>query len=438
MAQKPRHRARGLARLWSDRRGGVAVMTAVAMTGLLGAAGIGTEATLWYVAKRDMQAAADAAAFSAATSEGAGGSSTAFTGAAKAVAGRYGFAGGSNGVAIAVNNPPTQGNYTSNGQAVEVIISQTQTMLFSRLFMSSAPTISSRAVGLPGSTSSAGCVMALDKGSVTDVSDSGTSTLDLNDCSLLINSSSSDALSLSGSVAINAQSASIVGNWEKSGTATLTTTDGVTTGASPAADPYASVPIPSYSTSTCNANRATVVGTATVGPSTAGGTYVFCNGLSLSGSSANLTLQPGTYIINGGNLSLSGGATLTATGGVTIVLTSSAGTNYGSVQESGTSTIDIVAPSTGPTAGMAIYQDRNAPSTASNSFSGSSSQSITGALYFPSAGVTYSGSSTTSSAQCTQLIGYTLSFSGSMAFNANCSGTGVKGMGSASATKLVE
>ncbi len=438
MAQSPRQKkAPNAARFWSDRKGGVAVLTAVALTGLLGAAGLGTEATLWYVAKRDMQAAADAAAFSAATAEGAGQNSTAFDDAANAVTTKYGFTNGSNGVVVAINNPPKNGSYTTNGQAIEVIVSQTQTMLFSKLFMSSAPTVSSRAVGLPGS-SSGGCVMALDKGSVTDLSDSGSSTLTLNDCSLLVNSSSADALNLSGSVQISAEAAYIVGGWEKSGTAAITTTNGITTGATPAADPYASVPIPTYSPTTCNANHASVLGTASVGPTVAGGTYVFCNGLSLSGSSAKLTLQPGTYIINGGSLSMSGGATITGTGGVTIVLTSSTGTNYGSVQESGSSTLDIVAPATGPTAGMAIYQDRNAPSSASNSFSGSTSQSITGAMYFPSAGVSYSGSTTTSTAsQCTQLIGYTLTFSGSTTFNANCTGVGVKGM-STSSTKLVE
>jgi Flp pilus assembly protein TadG len=446
MAQSAPRLIERWAHLWRDRRGGVAVMTAVVLTGLLGAAGLGTEATLWYVAKRDMQSAADAAAFSAATAEGAGLNSTQWDEAADAVAKQYGYTNGSGGVTVTVNNPPQSGNYTTNGQAIEVIVSQTQTMLFSSLFLASAPTVTSRAVALPAISGVSGCVMALDKGSVTDVSDSGSSSLTLNNCSLLINSSASDALSMSGSVTISAYSASIVGNYSKSGTATITTTDGVTTGAAPVADPYASVPIPTYSTTTCNSNRLSVTGKTSVGASSSGGTYVFCNGVSLSGSSAQLTItEPGTYIINGGSLSLSGGATLCAAAacggadGVTIVLTSSTGAAYGDVQESGSSTIEIVAPSTGTTAGMAIYQDRNASSSDSNAFSGSSSQSITGALYFPSAGVSYSGSSGGSGgSDCTQLIGYTLSFSGSTTFNANCTGTGVKGMAAASPTKLVE
>jgi len=109
-------------RLLSDRRGGVAVMTAMSLTSLLGFAGLGTEATLWYVAKRNMQGATDAAAFTAATAEAKGQNSTAFTAAAKAVAQQYGFVDGTGGVTVTVNNPPVSGPNTGNAQAVEVLI----------------------------------------------------------------------------------------------------------------------------------------------------------------------------------------------------------------------------------------------------------------------------------------------------------------------------
>ena len=78
-------RAFSLKRLLSDRRGGVAVMTALSLTSLLGFAGLGTEATMWYVTKRNMQGATDAAAYTAATAEAAGQNSTGYTAAAKAM-----------------------------------------------------------------------------------------------------------------------------------------------------------------------------------------------------------------------------------------------------------------------------------------------------------------------------------------------------------------
>ncbi len=73
-------------RLGRDRKGAVAVLTALTLTSLLGFAGLGTDATLWYVAKRNMQGAVDVAAYSAATAEVSGANSTGFTAAAKAVA----------------------------------------------------------------------------------------------------------------------------------------------------------------------------------------------------------------------------------------------------------------------------------------------------------------------------------------------------------------
>jgi Flp pilus assembly protein TadG len=427
-----------LSRLISDRKGGVAVLMAMSLTTMLGFTGLATEAAVWYVDKRNMQGAADAAAFSAATAEAAGANSTSFTAAAKAVTAQYGFTAGTGGVAITVNNPPHSGNYTSNTSAIEVLVSQPQSMLFSSLFLSSAPSISTRAVAAPGSSAGGnGCVMALDHGNVIGVDDSGSATLDLSNCSLYVNSSDTTALDMSGSASISAYAAYIVGNYAKSGSATITTTHGVSTGVSATADPYASVNIPSYSG--CNSTNLSVSrGTTNLAPTIAGGIYVACNGISVSGSST-LNLAPGTYIMNEGTFNVSGSATVNGTGGVTIILTGS-GSNYATAQISGGTTLNITAPTTGATAGLAFFQDRNAPSSGTDNFSGGSTQKITGAIYFPDQEVTYSGGSgSTGASQCTQLIAYTLNFSGSSTFNNNCSGTGVQTIGgSASATRLLE
>ncbi len=429
-------RTRGV-QLARDRKGGVAVLTALSLTTLLGFAGLGTEATLWYVTKRNMQGATDAAAFTAATAEYAGQNAAAFTTAAKAITAQYGYTNGSNNVVVTVNNPPLSGAYTTNASAIEVIVQQRQTMLFSGLFMSSAPTIKARAVALgtpasSGSSGGNGCVLALDSGNVQDVTDSGSTQLNLNKCSIYVNGSASNALTLSGGATIDAQSAYISGNYTTAGGAQLNTTDGAHTGVNPTADPYASVNVPSYS----GCNRTTSVTTASsqtvnLQPSTPGGTYVICGGISASGQST-VNLAPGVYILNGGSVSLTGGATLNGGGGVTIILTSSTGTNYGTVSLAGGTNLNIVAPSTGATAGLAFFQDRNAPNTKSNSFTGGATQSITGAIYFPNETVSYSGGNANSPAPCTQLIGLKLSFTGNSVLNASCTGTGVKSFGSGS------
>jgi hypothetical protein len=56
-------------------------------------------------------------------------------------------------VAIAVNQPPTIGNYASNPQAIEVIVSQPQERLLSALFGTDPVLITARDVALPNAGS---------------------------------------------------------------------------------------------------------------------------------------------------------------------------------------------------------------------------------------------------------------------------------------------
>lgn len=420
------------AQLLRDREGGVAVLTAMSLTTLLGFAGLGTEATLWYVAKRNMQGASDAAAFTAEAASIAGQTTTAFTTAARAVATQYGYTNGVGGVTVAVNNPPSAGAYAGNAAAIEVIISQPQTLLFSRLFLSSSVSVSARAVatstGGTGSSAGTGCVLTLDRGDVTDVIDAGTANLNISTCSLYVNSPSSSALTLTGNAQINALSAYISGNYTQGGSSQFNTSQGVHTGANPIADPYANVQIPSYSG--CNKTNTSLVSrqTLNVNASSTGGVYVFCNGISMSGQST-LNLGAGVYVIDRGSLNVAGGSTINATSGSTIILTSSTGSNYGTVSIAGGNTINITAPTTGATAGLAFFQDRNAPQTSSNSLTGGSSQTIQGAVYFPNEPVTYTGGTSNTPATCTQLVVLKATFTGNSQLNSNCTGTGVASIG---------
>jgi hypothetical protein len=164
----------------------------------------------------------------------------------------------------------------------------------------------------------------------------------------------------------------------------------------------------------------------------------------VSVSTGTLDLSPGVYIVDG-TFGLSGG-TISGTG-VTIIVTHNSGGSYGTLSQTG-GALDITAPTTGTTAGVAIYQDRNAPDstytgsacdTNCSSFGGTTStQDIQGAIYFPHGSVAYAGHSANVGSNCTQLIAYTLNLSGTMTFNARCSSTGVLGMSSTGATELVE
>ena len=418
----------------NDRSGAATLTIAITFTLLVGFAALGTEVAEWYSIRRTMQGAADSAAFSAALAKWNGASTAAYTSEAQSVSGNYGFVDGSNDAVVTVNSPPASGNYTTDSNAVEVIISRPQPLQLARMFLSGPPTLQARAVATLNPLGSA-CVLALDRGNITDVADNGNTTLNLNSCNLAVNSPSNSALTLVGQATINAQAAFISGNYTTSGQASLNTTDGTFTGAAPTNDPYADASVPSYSG--CDQKNYSVSGkgnpqTLTPGSS---GIMVLCNGLSVTGN-GSLTLSPGTYIIDGGSVSVSGNSSISGSG-VSIVLTSSSGSNYATASISGGSTVNLTAPTSGPLAGLAVFQDRNAPQSGSNSFTGGTNQSIRGAIYFPNQGVTFNGGTTTGGAICTQLVALTITFNGNAAFNNNCQGTGVRGVGT-SFIKLVE
>lgn len=424
--------------LIQDRSGATAVVMALSLVGIVGLAGLATEGASWYFTSRTMQSAADAAAYTAAIAKASSEAATNFTNEAKWVAASsgYNFVDGS-GSTVTVNNPPLSGNYTTDNAAVEVIISQPQTALLSSLFVSSGPTITARSVATT-SISGNGCVLTLDRGNVQDLSTNGNSTLNLNSCSIYINSDdASGALTMVGNSTINASSAYIVGGDSLSGNASLSTTAGTHTGATAINDPYANVTMPSPTGLGCDYGTSSTSPYSGSGPLSAlhNGITVLCDGLSLS-SNTSLTLNPGIYIMDGGSFSVSGNATVTGTGGVTIVLTGS-GSNYATVNIGGNANVSITAPTTGATQGLAFFQDRNAPSTGSNTFGGNGSLTVTGALYFPNNAVTVHGNGGVMSATCTQLVAYTATFTGNAGFNSNCGGVGVQSFGNASAT-LVE
>jgi len=421
--------------LAADHTGGAAVMLALGLSSVLGLAGLGTEVAAWYTSKQTMQSAADAAAYTAMTALGKGASVAQLTTESKSVAGNYSFVNGTAGVTVTVNSPPAAGSYAGKPTAVEVIVSQPQTPMVSGLFMSSGPTISARSVAAAVTTGS-GCVVALDKGDVVDVTDSGNTILNLNSCSLYINSNDSAALTMTGGAVIDAGAAYITGGVSTSGGAALDTTKGTFTGTAPINDPYGYASIPYYSG--CNQTNYSN-NSATPQTLNATGTtpYVFCNGLSLGGGNSSLTLGPGVYIIDRGSLTLGGSSTLTATSGVTIILTSSTGSGYATANINGGATVSITAPATGATAGLAFFQDRNAPTSGTNSLTGGNTQNIVGAIYFPNQNVTYAGGATTGGSTCTQLVAYTLKFSGNSTFNSNCGSAGTSTIGT-TGNQLVE
>jgi Flp pilus assembly protein TadG len=399
-----------------DRNGITAVVTALGATALIGITGLAVDVASWEVTLRKMQGAADQAALAALTVANAGGDKTT---EAKAVAANSGFVDGQGSVTVSVNQPPSQGSHTANSSALEVIISQPQSLMFTGLFLSTAPTATARAVAL----SSAGsmCVMALDtsgKTAIGSVDLTGKTTVSMPNCDLYNDSPVALSTELTGSSSLGARNIFLSGGYSDAGGATMTASGTMKTYTTPMPDPNAGLTIPSYTGCTSSEVKNNTIKT----PSTS--LTVYCGGISLN-SGTTLSLNPGTYILDQGGLQVNGGATLTGTG-VTIILTSSTGSNYGSITINGGATVTLTAPTSGATVGtpgVAIWVDKNAP-MATSKFNGGSTENIIGSIYTPSQQMEFAGGASTTTG-CTQLIGLTVTFTGSSNFGNSCTGTGI-------------
>ena len=410
-----------LQRFARDQSGSYVIISALLMPVLVGTAGLGTEVGWWYYKHKNMQSAADSGAVSAATAVSAG-SDLVYE--AYAVTANYGYTNGTDKVTVSVNQPPKTGNYASNAQAIEVVVSQPQQRLLSALFGSDPVLITARAVALPNSGT--GCVLALNSGASPAVNVSGGNQLNLIKCNLYSNSSASPSLNVAGSASVSANQVGVVG--DVSGTANITTTNGVRTHTLPVADPYANVSPPTKPS--CSNARITVNAngkTNTLDPGCYSGSITVNAG-------ATLNLSPGVYYLDGANLSVAGNATITGSG-VTLVFTGS-GSDWGTASIGSNATIDLTAPTSGATKGSVMYGDRNMPAGTAFNLTGGATQNFGGAIYLPKANLSFSGGNGTSTS-CTKIIADTLTFSGTSNLQVNCSALGTATIGSQTA-QLIE
>jgi len=423
-------RQRLLKRFMNDEQGAIAVMFALMLPVIIAFIGLGLDVSFWYSAKRSLQGAADAAAIAAAYEISAGSSNAIISAAALTDATRNGY---DNAIGtITVNRPPVTGANIGNTSAVEVILSEPRSMLFASVIKSTGVTISSRAVALSGGGGDA-CILGLNTTLQNAIELSGNAAITATGCVIASNSSHASSIEITGNATITADSLSTVGGYSVSGAATLTTTTAPQTNASAISDPYSSFAPPPYAgcDQTAYVNR--LSDNTTITPATPTTPYVFCTGLDIKGT---LTLNPGVYIIDAGTLNLNATGTLTGTG-VTLILTSSSGSDYAKFTMNGSSTINLSAPTSGAYAGMLMYGDRAGPNQV-NVINGNTAATFNGALYFPSSNVSFSGNSNAGGSACTQIIADTVRISGATAITTSgCVAAGATLAGT-SATQLIE
>jgi hypothetical protein len=165
----------------------------------------------------------------------------------------------------------------------------------------------------------------------------------------------------------------------------------------------------------------------------------YCNGLSIA-NGATAVLSPGIYYIKSGSFSIAGGAAVTGTG-VTIVLTTADGAgSYANLSITNGTSIALSAPTSGQTAGILFFGDRNAPAASyfNNVISGFGTLDMKGAVYLPSQLLQF-GSSGGTITGCWQAIAYDiLDQLVNLTMDGTCSGAGMSPIGGSSSTLLVE
>jgi Flp pilus assembly protein TadG len=406
-------------RLLRDRHGSVGIITAVTLAVLLAFGGLGVDAAIWMKAKNDAQAAADSAAGSVAAAASALNPAARLTAEANSAAAANGFQNGVNGVIVTMNNPPASGAYAGNANAYEVIVSAPQKLfLASALAGTAAPTVRGRAVALltPGTPAPSfpTCILGLSPlANQIDVTTNGSTVVTANGCDVDADSPSSSSVNTNGGGSVHAQNVRTVGGVSGGG---ISVTGKIYTQQSSIPDPYASRSIPSMpAASGPNKWSGTITNSGSGSPPV----------MTINGNvdvQGNTTLTPGIYIINNGSFNDTGQSTVTGNG-VTIILTSSSpASDTGTFSVTGGGGINITAPTTGPTAGIALWGDKNLPNK-TDTFAGGTTSALVGAIYLPSHNVKYAGNSGTTS-KCMQMIGYNITFTGTSSFNHNCDGVG--------------
>ncbi|MDH3660275.1 MAG: pilus assembly protein TadG-related protein [Alphaproteobacteria bacterium] len=397
--------------LRSDQRGGVLLPFALSLSALLGICALAVDAGFLYVKKAELQNAADAAALAAVID-------LPNEGAAHGAAMRF---------AIKNMSPSEHGSVLRSSD-----ISFGQWDNDSRIFTpgvapadavkvttrraqangNPAPTFFARILGfhevdvvaetVAAAAEPGVCILALDPDAVPGF-DVSNGTVAANGCSVHVNATDPEALEGSPNGSIVAEPICVSGGHESAPDFTPVPDSNCPQ----LADPLASLEPPVVGL--CDHNNFKLTsGDTTIDPG------VYCHGLEVS-STANVTLNPGLYIIKDGQLRITGSGSFSATGVMFYITGADA-----FARVSGSGTVTLTAPITGTYAGVLFFGDRALPTSTNISLKGGPSFHYEGSIYFPTSNVIFSGTASASSpSPYTIIIARSYNFNGSGEFVVN-------------------
>ncbi len=422
-------------KLWKDRRGNALIIAALSMPLMVGSAGLASDTIQWVLWKRELQRAADSAAFAGVNgimqgiSVDGDCSSTSPVGRDLVINNHVRV--GNDNTTCTVENSPSSGDYSGDPDAVRVTLSVQKRLGFSSMFLATTPTITASATAtiVPDGDY---CARSLVNTSVTGISAGGNATLDLH-CGMITDSTSMSAAIAFGSSEVTASPIAAVGgidandNWGE-GTVlqpfSLAQPDPFLNVNPPNSGSFPAGNCPSLSTHPSDVKTSWTAGSDYKAMSD--GSMCF-RSISLKGT----TTFPdnSVIVVDGGDITINSGATVNCNG-CTFVLTNrdtSSTASIGSLSMNGAATLNLSAPGTSATGaaanyeGIMFYQDRRAAVCSGNcdKINGSSTSFLQGALYFPNQDLTLTGNAGMSS-DCLQMVARTLTFSGDVSIHNVC------------------
>jgi Putative Flp pilus-assembly TadE/G-like len=401
----------------SSRRGAIVVLVAVCLSLLLVCAAISLDGGGLLEQRRRAQATADAAAMAAAESvfrnyptDHGQDPDDAANDRGHEVAYANGFTDdGTNTIVTVHVSPerymggPHQGQTLPRGYA-EVFVQRNQKRYFSSIIGSGTIPITARAVARGQWVPAKVGIHVLDLHAPSALRSTGNGTATVTGgAAVIVNSDDSDAAArTTGNATLNAVGFSIVGGISGGGFI-----GAVETGTEPQPDPLRFIPEPNPSNYTTQSNNPTHYsnGNRTLQPG------VYKGGISISGT-ANLTLAPGIYYMDGGGFSMAGQGTFTAPG--VMIFNAPSGPND-RISITGNGAVTMTPPTSGIYQGMTLFQKRSA--TQQMNIAGNGSFTAKGTFYAANALMNVAGNG---AAQIgSQFVSRYLDINGNGALNIN-------------------
>jgi Flp pilus assembly protein TadG len=387
-------------RLLRARDGGIAPLFALSAFAIMVSVGFGVDYSRALNTQASLQAALDAAALSAVTTQAGNRSNVGTT-------------------MLQAAFPAASVSWTNNSDGS---LTGTATTSFPTTLMGIAGVTSlnlaARATAVPGSATNKVCFLVLDPSASQSLLVNSGVTLQAPACEIDVASTGSPAAIFNSSSTLNLASICVAGTSVIQNGGPV---PGLKTGCSTAPDPFAGT-LPSASTSPCTVNGGTATGYNTLVPG------VYCGSFNLNGT-GTLNLQPGLYVLSNARLNVNSGWTVQGTG-VTFYFADAS--SY--IQINSGASLKVTAPTSGTYADILMYEP---PGLAKSSFTidGGSGQTLSGLVYLPSRNITFNAMSSATAETTTfvvnQLILDSMNWTVSSASTRSIASSGGSGGGTA-------